>query len=603
MNPTDLRTARSDREALLAELSAAGADVRRPNSIRCPFHDDRHASAGVYRDEAGVWRFRCHAGGCGFAGDLFDVRAKASGRELGDVLSGGSAPTLPPRRREPDKPPKVWAPGEFERVLGEDMEARYDYTDPDTGRIDLIVFRIRVPGGGKRFMQAHPVDGGIVLKAPAGPLPIYNRRRVRDASAVVVVEGEKVVDGLHQLRIVATTSPGGAGSAGRADWTPLAGKRLYLWPDCDPPDEHGKRPGIDHMRDVAEIVTRLRPPCDVRWIDPDALGLPPKADALDYIASLGDGVDTAEARGCVLGVLSDAVPIGDPAEGVRRLIRQTIDGTRTAIPWPWPMVGNLTKSLLPGTVTLLCGDPGATKSFLLLQAAMFWHRAGHHVALYELEETAGYHLYRALAQLEGDARLFDDEWVRAHPADAEAAMERHGDTLRDFGRCIDAAPTRQATLEGLARWVAARVAEGAELVCIDPITAAEATDKPWVADQKFIVAVRSILRDTAARLVLVTHPRKGRKNAVGLDELAGGAAYARLAQTVLWLETHHPPRRLRVTTPLGPDDVAANRSLRIVKCRNGRGAGCRLAYRFDGATLLLDELGLVEPKRRSNDDE
>src|ERR1035437_8921674 len=77
---------RHDQAALLAELEAAGAGIKNAKSIRCFCHDDRHASAGTYQDEGGVWRFKCHGGDCGFCGDIYDVRARATGKTVADVL-------------------------------------------------------------------------------------------------------------------------------------------------------------------------------------------------------------------------------------------------------------------------------------------------------------------------------------------------------------------------------------------------------------------------------------------------------------------------------------------------------------------------------------
>jgi hypothetical protein len=48
-----------------ATLPAHGSGWRK---IKCPFHPDRHASAGVNFDEE---RFKCH--GCGVGGDVYDL--------------------------------------------------------------------------------------------------------------------------------------------------------------------------------------------------------------------------------------------------------------------------------------------------------------------------------------------------------------------------------------------------------------------------------------------------------------------------------------------------------------------------------------------------
>ena len=48
-----------------ATLPARGSGWRK---IRCPFHGDKHASAGINFDEG---RFKCH--GCGVGGDVYDL--------------------------------------------------------------------------------------------------------------------------------------------------------------------------------------------------------------------------------------------------------------------------------------------------------------------------------------------------------------------------------------------------------------------------------------------------------------------------------------------------------------------------------------------------
>ena len=85
MNNTTQERQRQDRTALEAELKSAGADIQ-GKAIRCPFHEDQHPSGSVYQDQAGVWRFKCNAVSCGVGGDVFDIRARATGRSLEDTL-------------------------------------------------------------------------------------------------------------------------------------------------------------------------------------------------------------------------------------------------------------------------------------------------------------------------------------------------------------------------------------------------------------------------------------------------------------------------------------------------------------------------------------
>jgi hypothetical protein len=85
MNHHDKHSQRSSSDALLSELRAAGCEVKAANSIRCCWHDDTHPSAGIFQGDDGAWRFKCHA--CGVAGDVFDIRARRTGKPLGEVLA------------------------------------------------------------------------------------------------------------------------------------------------------------------------------------------------------------------------------------------------------------------------------------------------------------------------------------------------------------------------------------------------------------------------------------------------------------------------------------------------------------------------------------
>jgi hypothetical protein len=133
------------------------------------------------------------------------------------------------------------------------IETTFKYTDPATGNVDLEVFRLLKTDGKKSFKQASPVPGGWVLSAPPKPWPLYNRTRLKSAHTVIVVEGEKAVHALQSVLpegFAATTSPCGAGKAAHADWSPVAGKRVYVWPDHD---DAGRR----HAADVVVLLQRL----------------------------------------------------------------------------------------------------------------------------------------------------------------------------------------------------------------------------------------------------------------------------------------------------------------------------------------------------------
>ena len=70
-----------------------------------------------------------------------------------------------------------------------------------------------------------------------GPYPLYglDELAANPEAEVLVVEGEKTADAARAFfpEMVATTSPFGAKSASKADWWPLAGRDVVIWPDND----------------------------------------------------------------------------------------------------------------------------------------------------------------------------------------------------------------------------------------------------------------------------------------------------------------------------------------------------------------------------------
>jgi DNA primase len=92
---------------------------------------------------------------------------------------------------------------------------------------------------------------------------------------VIVTEGEYKADQLAALGLLVTTS-GAADSAGDADWQALAGRDVLIWPDNDAPGRHYADAVLAALRCIG---------LQVKVIDVDLLGLPPKGDAVDWLAS------------------------------------------------------------------------------------------------------------------------------------------------------------------------------------------------------------------------------------------------------------------------------------------------------------------------------
>lgn len=89
-------------------------------------------------------------------------------------------------------------------------------------------------------------------KALPLPRPLYglDRLAARPDAPVLVVEGEKAADAAAKRfpDYVAVTSPGGCKAAAKADWSPLKGSKVTIWPDND-------AAGIGYAENVAKMLT------------------------------------------------------------------------------------------------------------------------------------------------------------------------------------------------------------------------------------------------------------------------------------------------------------------------------------------------------------
>jgi hypothetical protein len=597
---TDKELLRADRSALESQLRSLGCTIRGTNTT-CPnpTHDDKNPSASIYRGDDGAWRVKCHVPSCNFCGDVFDLQALSERRPVAEVLKGLSSRSDTPAKTK--KPPKIFATRkalEAAAIWNGDgpplkIETTFTYTDPSTGQVDLEVFRLLRSDGTKSFKQASPAAGGWTLTAPPKPWPLYNRTRVRDAAVVILVEGEKCVHALTEVLpdgFAATTSPAGAKNARNADWSPLAGKIVYAWPDMD---DDGRR----YDADAIEIIQRLDRPPEIHLLDPADLGLTGEGDdVVDFLAKV-DGESIRAKFDAVDVALSKAKPVNAAADLDER-IEDIASGCYAPLGLPdTPSLQRLAQPLLPGALLVLAGSPGGGKSFLLMQWCLRLFNAGVPIAIFALEEDRAFWLMRLLAVMSGRSELTETTWVAEHAAEVRAIRKAHRSEIDGVASRIKTAGDRQVPRAELVEWVKARAAGGCRLIAVDPVTLVEVSGQPWIDDQKLMVDLKAIAREFGCSIVLVTHPRGARGGKGGpptLDDLAGGLAFPRFAQTVFWVRHHKGGRRCRWVSPRGDHSSGPiNSSVLILKARNGRGSGMEVALEFDGGTLRFAERGVI----------
>lgn len=113
-------------------------------------------------------------------------------------------------------------------------------------------------------------------KSPPAPRLLYglDLLSARPAAPVLVCEGEKAADAARLLfpEFVCVSWPGGSNAVDKADWMPLAGRDVTLWPDLD-------EPGTTCVAKLAGILSALpAPPATLYQVNPHAFGLSAKGD-------------------------------------------------------------------------------------------------------------------------------------------------------------------------------------------------------------------------------------------------------------------------------------------------------------------------------------
>ena len=557
----------------------------------CIFHTETNPSLQVYQNEKGKWVYYCF--GCQSKGDVYDMKDFVYNNPKGTSYKNhNSANSNPKSQKAPDCAQKTYTLKEIEENGG----ITYYYYDYEGRGFNFIVKRWDSGGGGKQFGQYSQDNNGQWIGRTISPLRLYigspsHAQRLREAQEIVVTEGENKVQALHRVGIVATTKPGGAQAPELADWSPLYGKTVVLWPDNDSYDEKmGCCVGIRYMEQVRDL---LMPHCKVRMIDPTRYQLPDKGDAVDWCMAINWDKSMAGLP------IEEAVSCGDS----RLIKKQMMDialGNRVSIKWPWPQLGYLSQALIPQTTTLICGEGGDGKSLFMSQAMIEMLKDGVKFAVYDLEEDREHRVGRALAQIEGNSDILQYDWLLGKTKEVNEICDKHADFMDKLGQHIWSAPDRAIKRDVVLNWIESRAKDKCRVIIIDPITALGRSDKQiYEADEDFVSATKVLTRKYNMSVVYVTHPTKGRKNPVSIDGLQGGSAYGRFCQTIIWVEwvkcNTLDPKQKKITCLEnygGRKDFFINRKVHLIKTRNGKGRSI-LGFWFNPATLKFEELGII----------
>jgi Protein of unknown function (DUF3987) len=146
---------------------------------------------------------------------------------------------------------------------------------------ELAYFKIRLkhPDGRKWIRPFHFChhENKYVMREPnfENNKPLYNlpELKKRPNEPVFVFEGEVCSEKASKLNLLCTTS-GSATSAKQTDWTWLANREIYIWPD-------NNSAGFIYAEEVRQILLALE--CDIKIINIEKLDIPEGGDIVDWL--------------------------------------------------------------------------------------------------------------------------------------------------------------------------------------------------------------------------------------------------------------------------------------------------------------------------------
>ena len=249
----------------------------------CPFHQEDTPSFTIFNGNDGAARFFCF--GCNEKGDVLDFVQKIKGVDFKEALKvlGGAVqrPNVQPRRIA--EPVDVYAGiAPLSPVSEIKAGSRVKLWNPKRGKFGTItpsmvfpyrsasgdllgyVLRHDLSDGGKETPMVMwcdvPGQGLTWCRYPfPKPRPLYGLDRLSVGKQVIIVEGEKCADvgGAITGRTVISWA-GGTYGIHHADWSPLAGRSVVIWPDAD-------EPGLRTAGKIAALLAGMG--CAVKVID------------------------------------------------------------------------------------------------------------------------------------------------------------------------------------------------------------------------------------------------------------------------------------------------------------------------------------------------
>jgi hypothetical protein len=487
-------------------LQALGGRRTSENEIitHCPAHEDRNPSLSITA-QADKLLVKCFAG-CDQAAVMAALKSR------------GLWPEPSPRQDAPDGIPATWR--------GNPLTVRWTYRAEDNAVLGHVA-RYDGPDG-KDIIPFFKRDGQRWISGAAPtPRPLYGLDELPGfTGGIVIVEGEKAADAAQRLLAdaVALTWPGGSNAVKKADWSPMKGRNVVVWPDND-------EPGLKAARDV-EAMCRAAGAKSVRVLAP-LQGKQRGWDAADavsegwtketFAAWRAEPEQSATSDPYLSGIFTAAALLG-------MVLPELV----------WAV-----KGLLAMGLAILAGGPKLGKSWLVTLICLGVGRGG--LVLGHFAAERGKVLYLAL---EDSKRRLQDR-IRALcelEPDLTEGLE-NVDFQTSWPR-VD-----EGGLEKLEAYIRENVSNGLKLVVLDTLAKIGPKSKPkglnaYEADSLAMGQIKAIADKYSICILVVTHMSKGRasSNRDPFEAITGSSGQFGTADTAMLLTRTRGAETARLIT-------------------------------------------------------
>lgn len=309
---------------------------------RCPAHDDHDPSLAIWDDAEGRLGIKCHAR-CSHQ----EVREALQKKGLwpeGGRQRAHRGDTNKERKRLSDRlEPVVPVPGDapspdFLKILGWSPTATYDYLDV-SGNLLMSVVRLDRLDREKQIRPVIYAKDGLgqykwISSAHPVPRPLFGLDLLAAdlSTPVLIVEGEKAALAARDRfpTHVVITWQGGANSVEKADWSPLSGRDVTLWPDNDDPGATAMEAVAKRLRPVAKTVRIVSLPPDLPkgWDLADDI-----PDAISPEVILASAVAATDKAALRQHIVTAATLIANPLPEPEYLIDKWLPKNGLAMVW------------------------------------------------------------------------------------------------------------------------------------------------------------------------------------------------------------------------------------------------------------------------------